>query len=69
MACVDPRGCVFDLSLGPRDRHVSLALGRIGLRLLEIVNAATDENNKVADLIKNIDKLAGAAIKLIKLAI
>jgi hypothetical protein len=39
------------------------------LRLLEIVNAATDENNKVADLIKNIDKLAGAAIKLIKLAI
>jgi hypothetical protein len=39
------------------------------LKLLEIVNAATDENNKTAELIKNIDKLAGAAIKLIKLAI
>jgi hypothetical protein len=39
------------------------------LKLLEIVNAATAENNKTADLIKNIDKVAGAAIKLIKLAI
>jgi hypothetical protein len=39
------------------------------LRLLEIVNAATDENKKTADLIKNIDKVAGAAIKLIKLAV
>jgi hypothetical protein len=39
------------------------------LKLLEIVNAATDENKKTADLIKNIDKLAGTAIKLIKLTI
>jgi hypothetical protein len=34
-------------------------------RLLEIVDAATEENKKIAQLKKNIDDLAGTAVKLL----
>jgi hypothetical protein len=36
------------------------------LKLLEIVNAATDENKKILQLKSNIDEVAGAVLKLVK---
>ena len=36
------------------------------LQLLEIVNAATDENDKIAQLTANIQRLAGTVIKVLK---
>ena len=36
------------------------------LQLLAIVNAATDENNKTAQLINNINTFAGTVIRLVK---
>ena len=35
------------------------------LELLEIVNAATTENQKIAQLKKNIESLAGTVVKLV----
>jgi len=39
------------------------------LQVLEIVNAATDENKKVAQLKKNFDSIAGTVIRLVKVLI
>lgn len=37
------------------------------LELLKVVNATTDENEKVAKLKENIENLAGTVIKLLKI--
>jgi len=39
------------------------------LRLLEIVNAATDENKKMTQLKSKIDDMAGTVIRLLKVFI
>lgn len=39
------------------------------LEFLSIVNSATNENEKIVKLKKNIDNLAGTVIKLVKLLI
>ncbi|MBI4548533.1 MAG: hypothetical protein HY707_11160 [Ignavibacteriae bacterium] len=36
------------------------------LKLLDIVNAATDENNKILELKTNIEDVAGAVVKIVK---
>ena len=36
------------------------------IKLLEIVNAATDENKKILELKKNIENVAGAVVKIVK---
>ena len=36
------------------------------LQLLDIVNAATDENRKITQLKSNIESVAGTVIKLVK---
>ena len=36
------------------------------LKLLEIVNSATDENKKITQLKNNIDDIAGTVLKLVK---
>ena len=38
-------------------------------RLLEIVDAATEENKKIAQLKKNIDDLAGVVVRLVKVIV
>ena len=39
------------------------------LQLLDIVNAATEENRKIAQLKKNFDSIAGTVIRLVKVLI
>ena len=39
------------------------------LKLLEIVNSATDENKKVAQLKSNIEELAGVVVTLMKVIV
>jgi len=39
------------------------------LKLLEIVNAATNENQKITQLKKNIDDVSSSVLKLVKLLV
>ena len=39
------------------------------LKLLEIVNSATEENQKILQLKSNIEGIAGTVIKLVKLVV